>query len=167
MRTSLRALDKRLSRIERLLDPPSPCNCKAETRYHNAHCLATILWKSERECPIHGFREMGFFFWTPAKFPLVREDDQFCPCAPHPWRSFVLGPKPLTWEGHHAAKRLSEQMPEQPNFLEDERELTDLIVGAYVVEQEEWMNRTGRRPPSKKQIIKESWKRYGKKPPRG
>jgi hypothetical protein len=166
VRTSFRDLDKRLSRLERLLDPPSPCNCRCETRFHNSHCLLTVLWKADRDCPVHGFREMGFFFWTPTGFPIVDEDNQFCPCAPDPWRSFLLGPRPLTWEGHYAARKAAAEMPEEPCFIEDEKVLIEAIIDAYVLEKEEWMNRTHHRLPSKKQIIKQTWKRYEKKPPR-
>src|SRR5438270_10331073 len=97
MRTSFRDLDKRISRLEMLLDPPEPCNCRVETRFHSSNCLASILEKTIRECPTHGFREMGFFFWTPSQYPLADEDNQICPCNPHPWRSLVLGPNRLTW----------------------------------------------------------------------
>ena len=74
MRTSFRELENRLSRLERRLDPPAPCNCRLITRFHDANCLAAILEKTERKCPVHGFREMGsLFMWSP-QYPLVDED---------------------------------------------------------------------------------------------
>ena len=166
MRTSFRNLENRISKLEMLIQPPEPCNCRAETRYHNSHCLLIILRKTARECPVHGFREMGFFFWTARQYPLLEEDDEVCPCPSHPWRSFLLGPKPLTWEGNYAATRAWEQMPEETYHVEDERLLTEAIMDAYTLEQQHWSQKTGRRMPSHKEIVKQVWNRAGKRPRR-
>src|SRR5438270_8911066 len=82
MRTSFHDLERRISRIERQIQPPAPCNCRLVTHFHNAHCLAAILEKTERKCPVHGFREMGFLFQRSCPYPVVDEDNQFCPCPP-------------------------------------------------------------------------------------
>ena len=114
MRTSFRDLEKRLSRIERRLDPPAPCNCRLITRVHDANCLAAILEKTERKCPVHGFREMGsLFMWSP-QYPLVDEDNQFCPCPPHPWRSLQLRGESVTKEERDAAMQAWHDMPRPP-----------------------------------------------------
>ncbi len=61
-------LEKRLSRLERIVaartKTSSICNCRVETRFHNADCLDAILKGIPRVCSVHGGRELGFFFWT-------------------------------------------------------------------------------------------------------
>jgi hypothetical protein len=87
------AIERRLSRVEaqvaKRLERVKICNCKVVTRHHNANCLRAILNASSRECPVHGFRDFGFLWQVPNWVILSGDDDQFCSCPEHPWRSFV------------------------------------------------------------------------------
>lgn len=167
MRTSFRNLEKRLSRIERQVQPAAPCNCRMVTHFHNSDCLAAILDKTPRQCPVHGFREMGFFWWKPPSNPIVDEDNEICPCPPHPWRSFVLGPKPHTREGHEAARQAWENMPRETRYnLQQDNDRTNALVAAYHEAREQWILKTGRRLPSKRELFAQVWRRYGKQVPR-
>ena len=90
-------LERRLSRLEHVVaewTKPRICNCRGETQYHNADCLDRLLKRMPRVCPIHSFRDLGYFMQVPWCFPLISEDSQFCPCPPDPWRSFVLSKGP-------------------------------------------------------------------------
>jgi len=167
MRTTFRDLEKRISRLEMLINPPELCNCRVETRFHDSNCLAAILEQTIRECPVHGFREMGFFFWTPSQYVILDEDNEICPCAPHPWRSFVLGPRPHTWEGHEAARQDWANMPDDNGFnLQLDRDRADTLLAAYDDTREQWTLKSRRRLPSQKELMKQNWSRYGKKSPR-
>jgi hypothetical protein len=94
-------LEKRISRLEKRVaertEKNKVCNCRVETRFHNADCLDAVLKGMSRVCSVHGFRKLGFFFWTSKQYLLQSEDNQFCPCPPHPWRSFLLSEGPHTW----------------------------------------------------------------------
>ena len=166
MRNSFRDLETRLSKLEQQMAAPTPCNCRGETRFHNSRCLEIVLEKTVRECPVHGFREMGFFFWTASQYPILDEDNQFCPCAPHAWRSFLLGPKPLTWEGNRAANQAWEDMPKENYDITTEGIRTDALIEAYHVARNQWIDKTHRRLPSNAELRKQAWKRAGKRPPR-
>jgi hypothetical protein len=102
-----KALEKRLSRVEQQLaertEEPVVCNCRSATSFHSGKCLNAILQRVSRVCPVHGFRELGFFMFSSKQYALNSEDNQFCPCPPHPWRSFVLNGL-HTWEGNQAAR---------------------------------------------------------------
>lgn len=166
MRNSFRDLEKRISRIERRVQPPTPCNCRTVARYHDANCLAAILEKTPRECPVHGFREMGFFFWVPPSDPLFHEDNEVCPCPPHPWRSFQLSGGPYTKEARDAAMDAWQDMPREPSHnVEENRARTDAVFQAYLEQKEQWLRKTGRRLPSLEEL-RDQWERAGKRPPR-
>jgi hypothetical protein len=163
MRTSFQNLDKRLFRLERLLDPPSPCNCRLITCFHNADCLAAILEKTERKCPVHGFRGMGALFQRPPQYPLVDEDNQFCPCPPHPWRSLQLRRNSATTEDSAVAMQAWHDMPPAPesNFQENS-DRTRALWRAYDEERHQWIRKTGRQLPSFEELKKMQAKRYRK-----
>ena len=168
MRTSFRDLDKRLSRIERRLDPSASCNCRMITHFHNADCLAAILKNTDRKCPVHGFREMGGLFYRPPQYPLVLEDNQFCPCSPHPWRSLQLRRDSATKEDCADAMQAWQNMPPAPksNFQENS-DRTKALFKAYDEERGQWIRKTGRRLPSLEELRKVTAKRYRERSGRG
>lgn len=135
-------LEKRLARIEKRVAEKTKtnkiCNCRGETRFHNAPCLAAILKGASRVCPVHGSRELGFFWWTSKQYPLRPEDNPICPCPPHPWRSFLLSEGPHTWEGHDAARKAACELPPDPtfNFQEDKRRMGELFAEYFAARQQ-------------------------------
>jgi hypothetical protein len=157
-------LEKRLSRLEKHVaertEKPSVCNCRVETRFHSAVCLNAVLKGMPRVCPVHGFRELGFFWWTPPKSTLRSEDNQFCPCPLHPWRSFVLSAGPHTWDAHNAALEAATEVQRDPilNLHEDNRR-SMAIMEEYLAAREEWLDGSGRELPSRAELVKLQWKR--------
>jgi hypothetical protein len=147
-------IENRLSRLEKRLGERttklSICNCRVETRFHGGCCLDAILKGMSRVCPLHGFRELGFFFWTSRQFPLLSEDNQFCPCPPHPWGSFVLSDGPHTWERQYAAREACrKQSPTaDSNFRADKRK-EDEVFGEYFEARQRWVDSGGRLPTEK------------------
>lgn len=108
------------------------------THFHNAACLEALLKNVPRLCPVHGFRDLGTLWWKPAQYGLVEEDNQFCPCPPHPWRSFVLSKGPPTWEDHHAARKAWEELPPDPTFdFQEEKRRTDEVINGYLAARRE------------------------------
>ena len=145
------AIERRLSRVEaqvaKRLERVKICNCKVVTRHHNANCLRAILNASSRECPVHGFRDFGFIWQVPNWVILSGDDDQFCSCPEHPWRSFVLN-SPRTWEAHHAAKEAWAALPHEPSNFEEQREQLHLVLAEYNESRQQWAeirSRTHRR----------------------
>jgi hypothetical protein len=73
------------------------CRCRGRdrkvciTRYHSVVELKKILWVP---CPVHGPRDPGFITWTAQKWPLNREDWEFCNCPPRLWRDYLMGKRP-------------------------------------------------------------------------
>jgi hypothetical protein len=156
-------IEKRVLRLERLVSKgtrkPQVCNCRIETRYHDANCLAAIL-NGTRICPVHGFRELGFFFWTAKQYPLQSEDNQVCPCSPHPWRSFLLSRGPHTWEGHHAAQDAWNNLPDaHQSSIQEESLQTDATLVKYGRARQEWIERTGRELPDPEELKRLQWER--------
>jgi hypothetical protein len=154
----LHGLERRLTRLEKRVaqkvDPPKVCNCRVSTRHHDSVCLDGLLKKMPRTCPIHGFRELGMFWWTPHWRPLRREDNQFCPCTPHPWRSFVLN-GPRTWEAHNAAKEAWSrfELVRELTFEEEHSRLT-AVQEEYWSVRAEWYEKSGRQPPTRQEILR-------------
>jgi len=151
MRTSFHDLERRISRLERQIQPPTPCNCRLVTHFHNAHCLAAILEKTERKCPVHGFREMGFLFQRSCPYPVVDEDNQFCRCPPHPWRSLQLRRDSVTKEDCAAAMQAWHDNPPGPesNFeFQENSDRTKSLFKSYFEERHQWPRETGRQLPS-------------------
>lgn len=167
---------KRLSRLEQLAAKRTKekkvCNCRVETSFHSADCLEAILKGASRVCPRHGFREFGFFMFAACWSTLVREDNQFCPCPPHPWRSFLLSGN-HTWEGNRAAQEAERKLHEdddggfnskedclqsEARFQEDSRRV-DAIFAKYREARRQWVKETGRQLPSKEELVKLEWKR--------
>jgi hypothetical protein len=159
-------LEKRISRLERIAakksEKPRICNCRVETRHHGADCLDAILKGMSRVCPRHDFRELGFFFWTPRWRTLISEDNQFCPCPPHPWRSFLLH-GPHTWEGNYAAREACNKLPPADHSnLQEDRRRGEALMAQYAEAGQQWVEKTGRQLPSREEIVKLQWKRARK-----
>ena len=121
-----RGREKRLSRIEQCAadrtEKPLICNCRESTRYHNSVCLEHLLKRIPRVCPVHGFRDLGFFLWV--VFPqgrILQEDRQFCPCVANPWSAFIRGTGPHTLEGLYAVREAfcKETLPGYADFDDD------------------------------------------------
>lgn len=107
-------LEKRLSRLEHIVvetTKPRICNCREETQYHNADCLDRLLKRMPRVCPIHSFRDLGSLKQVCSSSPLISGDSRFCPCPPHPWRSFILSKGPHTKEERLEAIYASLKIP--------------------------------------------------------
>lgn len=151
-------LEKRLSRLETRVakrkEDTKVCSCRISTRFHNAACLDVLLKRIPRVCPIHGFRELGTLWFTPSWCLLRREDNQYCPCPPHPWRSFVLN-GPRTWEAQDAAREAWEkfQPGDELSFEEENRRL-DVVMKQYWAGRQQWYVKTGRQPPTRREILK-------------
>ena len=158
-----REIEKRLSRLEKRLAEKtkehSICNCRVSTVFHGGHCLDAILKGVSRVCPLHGFRELGFFMWMSKQFPLLSEDNPFCPCPPHPWRSFLLSPHPHTWEGHYAAREAcSKQVSSEDLNLRADNRKGEEVLGEYFDARQRWVE-SGGRLPDREQIKKLAWQR--------
>jgi hypothetical protein len=154
-------LDRRLSRLEKQMERQKQtirvCNCRVETRFHGADCLAAILKSTPRVCAVHGFRDLGFIFWQSRQYPLGSGDDQFCPCPPHPWRSWVLGkgPHPIQTDQETTAKFLSDPMS---NF-EDDKRRSDAVIAEYSTARRQWAAQSGREFLSPQELVKLQMKR--------
>lgn len=168
-------LERRLYRLERLVadrrEKQQVCNCRVETCFHNAKCLDAVLKGLSLVCPVHGFRELGFFFWTPQQCPLEPESNQFCPCAPHPWRSFVTSEGPHTWEGHRAARAGWNTLPLVDHFdAKEENQLTTATVAKYFKACQRWIEQNRWKAlPAKEELVNLQWKRarkHGNQEPR-
>lgn len=84
------------------------------------------------------------FFWTPKWSGLRREDNQYCPCPSHPWRSFVLN-GPRTWEANHAASKAWHELPQDPvGDVQEENRRSGAIMEEYWADRERWAEKTGR-----------------------
>lgn len=162
----LNGLERRVARLEQRIaeraEKPRVCNCRVQTRFHGADCLDAVLTGTSRVCPLHGFRELGFFWWTPRWCALNSEDNQFCPCPPHPWRSFVMN-GPRTWEAHAAASGAWAELPpvDYPDLQEDRRR-GEVLLAQYSEARQRWVEKTGRQLPSQKELIKLEWERARK-----
>jgi hypothetical protein len=157
--------EKRLSRLEKRLaertTKPSTCNCRVETLFHGGCCLDAILKGMSRVCPLHGFRELGVFCWTSKQFTLLSEDNEFCPCPPDPWRSFVLSGN-HTWEAQSAARETIRNSPpaENSNFKEDDLRV-DEVFARYSEARHRWVD-SGGRLPDREELVKLAWQRARK-----
>jgi hypothetical protein len=132
----LGGVERRVFRLEKRVakksEKPSPCNCRVVTRFHDATCLDAILEGMSGACPLHGIRELGFFLWSPAQYPLYQEDNELCPCPPHPWRSFLLNPRPHTWEQQKAASDAWSNLPPRIDFdLNQNNRQTEAVLAEY------------------------------------
>ncbi len=86
------------------------------------------------------------------------EDNQFCPCPPHPWRSYLLSGD-RSWEAHDAAKS-AEYEPPPPKFsFQEERRRFDALVDEYHEARQKWLDTSGRELPSLEELRKLEWKR--------
>jgi hypothetical protein len=167
-------LEKRLARLEKRMaeriQEAKICNCRAvTTRFHNAECLAALLKGMPLVCPVHGLRHLGRFMWTP-KWALLRtreggDDNQFCPCPPHPWRSFVLSSRqgaPHTWEESYAAREASVNLPPDPILdpqegnrrVQENARRIDAMWEEYCAACQLWVEKSGRRLPTRQEIVK-------------
>jgi hypothetical protein len=145
-------LDKRLAQLERRVGDrtkPRICNCRKTTLFHDANCLDALLRRMPRVCPLHGFRELGFFFPFPRKFSLLPEDDRFCPCSADAFKSFMLGPGPHTREGLHAALKASCKIR-----VADGGDARDAwaALEEYWEDRQMWVDLTRQRLPSRQEL---------------
>jgi hypothetical protein len=159
-------LEKRLARLEKRvaerIQEAKVCNCRLNTRYHNAECLAALLKGIPRVCPVHGFREIGKFLFTPKWSHLRREDDPYCPCPPHPWRSFVLSESPHTWEESYAAQAARNKVEPDPILdpqegnrrVQETTRRIDAMWEEYCEACQLWVEKSGRRLPTRQEIVK-------------
>ena len=151
-------LASRLSKIEKRFGintvGPVICICRVTTRFHNAKCFNTLLEKLERVCPIHGFRELGFFLFTASWYRLRFEDNQFCPCQPDPWRSFVLN-GPHTWEARAKARAdLSTWEPHDELSFNEEKSQFEAVVEKFYDARQRYYESSQRQPPSQREIVR-------------
>ncbi len=157
-------LEKRLARLEKRVaertEKTKVCNCRVWTRFHCSSCLYSVLKGTPRVCPVHGFRELGFFWWTPQKTTLRSEDHRFCPCPPHPWRSFQLSEGPHRTEARHAALEAETLIP--PDLvldLAEDNQRSRVTIDAYCDERRRWLAESGRRLPTRAELVKLLWQR--------
>lgn len=176
-------LEKRMSRIEKRMaertKKPSICNCRVRTSYHNAECLLAVLKGMPWVCPIHGFRNMGRFWFTPRWAILCTrprhggDDNRFCPCPPDPWRSHVLNGRngvPRTSEdgsaAHLAGVKLqmdsfdpqADPQEKQRLFLE-ERARIAAVGNGYLDACHEWFEKYGHEFIKRPELAKVIWER--------
>ena len=167
-------LEKQLARIEKRLkerkEGPRFCNCRVHTRFHNPDCLVAVLKGIPWTCPIHGFRNLGRFFWTPSwsiLWPRNEVDDnRFCPCPPHPWRSHVLSGRHTHEEGA-AARAAWDKLPRDPILdpqeakrrLQEGNRRIDAICGEYGAACQEWFEKSGRDLTNRPELAKLIWLR--------
>lgn len=159
------ALEKKLSKLEKRLaeraEKLAVCNCRFRTRYHSANCLDAIMKGICRVCPLHGFRSLGLFLFTPSwyplfstprHYPLASEVDELCPCPPHPWRSFVRN-GPRTWEEQGRAYGAWQNLPptDRPT-LQEEHQRIDFIVNAYMESFQLWVEKGEQQLPAGKNL---------------
>jgi hypothetical protein len=149
----LNGLERRVSRLEQ--DAARICNCRKVTRYHNADCLKALLNRIPRVCPPHQFRDLGFLLPMPVWFPLISEDNQFCPCRPDPLRSFKLSKGPHTREDERVARHASLKIPppDEASSLDD-RLRANVLQAKYWQAREQWIEKTGRQLPSRNELAK-------------
>jgi hypothetical protein len=162
-----REIEKMLSRLEKRLAEKtkehSMCNCRVATTFHGGDCLDAILKGIPRVCPLHGFRELGFFMWGSKQYTLLSEDNPFCPCPPHPWRSFLLSPRPHTWEGRDAAREAcSKQVLSDDLNLKADNRKEEEVLAEYFEARHRWVE-SGGRLPDKEELVKLAWKRARKR----
>jgi hypothetical protein len=149
-------LERRLSRLEHVVaerTKPRICNCRAETQYHNADCLDGLLKRMPRVCPIHSFRDLGFFLWMPLRFPLLSEDNQYCTCPPDLWRSFILSGVPRTREAHYDALEASRKLWGNPLNLEEDNKRAHAMEEKYWETRQQFVDKTGRQLPGRRELI--------------
>jgi hypothetical protein len=155
----LSALEKIISRLEKQAakrsQKTSICNCRAETLYHNASCLDAVLKGILRVCPVHGFRELGFFCWHSKLYPLGPESDQSCPCPPDPWRLWVrrIGPDPRT-SPQYGRPEVREVCPDPVFNLQEDNRRTGALVEEYRAARDLWIKKSGRELPSRQELVK-------------
>jgi hypothetical protein len=133
------------------------CNCRVDqTRYHNAECLDALLKRMPLVCPVHGLRQLARLWWTPA-WSILRirpvDDNEYCPCPPHPWRSHVLK-GPHTWEASDAAREAWQNLPEDPPFdLQERNRRIDAVAERYFYARKQWFEKAGRESPNRQELL--------------
>jgi hypothetical protein len=174
-------LEKRMSKIEKRLaeraKKPSICNCRVSTSYHNAKCLLAVLKGMAWVCPIHGFRNPGRFWFTP-QWAILRvrnggDDNRFCPCPPHPWRTHVLnglnGVPRTSGDGSAAeAAAIKLQMDafdplkdrqDANRRVQEEGARIETIVNGYWDACHEWYAKYGQELIKRPELAKVIWER--------
>jgi hypothetical protein len=132
------------------------CSCRFRTRFHGADCLDAIMKGICRVCPRHGFRNLGYFlytpkwyplFSTPRHYPLSSEVDQLCPCPPHPWRSSVPNGPHSREDSTRAWEAWQNLPPTDGTDLEEENRRINLIFTAYVESYLQWVEKKKQQLP--------------------
>jgi hypothetical protein len=153
--------ERRLSRLEKLAAAkasPPICNCRTVTKYHNATCLAALLKRMLRVCPLHDFRDLGYLAIVPRFFRLEFDDYRFCPCPYDPWRSLNMREEPHTEEERFAAYQASLRipLPDEAALLYDERRARALEA-EYWKDRRSWTEKTGVPLPSPLELSEAYW----------
>ena len=148
------ALEKRVSRLEKLVAERTKvrpvCNCRVETTFHTSACMEALIKNIPAVCPVHGVRDLGAFNWMSQQYPLKKEDNQFCPCPPHPWRAWVLLPGPKTFEQRDAfLQDWRGGSGREPDFdgMEDLRRARRILDEYHAARQTAIDNRGGQHSP--------------------
>jgi hypothetical protein len=144
-------LKRKIARLEKQAakqtEKAKLCNCRVMTRYHNAECLDALLKHMPLVCPVHGFRELGRFWWTPAWSVLrtrAGDDNEFCPCPPHHRRSRVLSEDPRIWAAADAARDAGLNLPAVPRpSLQERNRQAEAVMERYWVAHAQWYERQG------------------------
>jgi hypothetical protein len=159
------------------------CNCRStNTTFHNAECLEAVLMHIPWLCPVHGVRQLCRFVEI-ASQNLLRyrgggadsgylaggDDNQFCPCPPHPWRTHVWKGLYRTdrrtdaerWAESDAAQKAWANLPRKPVISPEEwkrqREEKNRRVHAVIeryVEAVQQFNDSGRKSPDPREIFR-------------
>jgi hypothetical protein len=143
-------LEHKLGRIERALRKIKDvraalaCTCRARerkipvTHYHTTQELKKILWV---RCPVHGLRDPGFIMWTASRWPLNKEDWEFCTCPPHIWRDSLMWKGRLPTQQEIDEHTISHNLEVERRRMEpkevsekrrmDEHDATDAVINEF------------------------------------
>ena len=174
----MRNIEKRILRQEKLvakkIQAAKVCNCRS-TSFHNAECLEALLMNIPWLCPVHGLRQLALFWWVPSwvllRYTEGEDDNRFCPCPPHPWRTHV-------WKGLYrtgrrtnddrraksdAARKAWQDLPPKPPVsredgkrrLQEYNRRIDAVLERYEEAVQQWID-SGRQPPDPRQIFRQA-----------
>jgi hypothetical protein len=155
VRNKISRLEKRAAQQTQ---EPKLCICRwDQTRFHNAECLDALLMRMPLVCPVHGLRQLGRLWQTPTWNVLrtrIGNDNEFCPCPPHPWRSFVQRKGPRTWEERAAAYDAWHKLPEDPSFnFQEAKRRIHAVGNRYSYARWEWFDKGGHKSPNRQELL--------------
>ncbi len=153
-----KALANRIARLETLATETKEartCICRGDkTTCHDAKCLAAVLRGIPLVCPVHGWRNLGRIWviapWVVLRYRVGGDDNRFCPCPPHPWRSFVLkrvqsSNKHPSWEESAVAMEAWKNLPpDPPTDFEMLRRDLRTVLDQYSAACELWIQNSKR-----------------------